>query len=126
MAEPKKHECPNCERLERRVAELEARLTLLASELAKTQSELAKARKNSATSSKPPSSDIVKPPNKQPKPKRGKRKRGAQPGHPRHQRTPFSEEQLDQAWEYRLDNCPCCHGGLKDLDQPPKRLQQVD
>jgi transposase len=119
MAEPEKHECANCERLDRRVAELEARLTLLAS-------ELAKARKNSGTSSKPPSSDIVKPPNKQPKPKRGKRKRGAQPGHPRHQRTPFSEEQLDQAWEYRLDNCPCCHGGLKDLDQPPKRLQQVD
>lgn len=126
MAEPETHECPNCERLSRRVADLEARLTVIANELAKTQAELAKARKNSATSSKPPSSDIVKPPQKQPKGKRGKRKRGAQPGHPRHQRTPFSEEQLDQAWEYRLDNCPCCHGDLKDLDQPPKRLQQVD
>ena len=119
MAEPEKHECPNCERLSRRIAELEARLTLL-------ESELAKAKKNSTTSSKPPSSDIVKPPIKQPKPKGGKRKRGAQPGHPRHERPPFSEEQLDQAWEYRLGNCPCCHGGLKDLDQPPKRLQQVD
>jgi len=126
MADSAKNLCPNCERLERRVAELEARLSLLASDLAKTQSELAKARKNSATSSKPPSSDIVKPPKKQAKGKRGKRKRGGQPGHPRHQRTPFAEEQLDQAWEYRLDNCPCCHGQLQDVDHPPKRLQQVD
>lgn len=103
----------------RRLAEVEARL-------AQVESELAKARKNSATSSKPPSSDIVKPPKKQPNTRRGKRKRGAQPGHPRHERTPFSEEELDQAWEYRLDNCPCCHGALKDIDRPPKRLQQVD
>lgn len=126
MADPEKNPCPNCERLEGRIAELEARLSLLASELAKTQSELAKARKNSATSSKPPSSDIVKPPKKQAEAKRGKRKRGGQPGHPRHQRTAFTEEQLDQAWEYRLDDCPCCHGKLQDLHRPPKRLQQVD
>ena len=65
MAEPeKKHECPNCERLERRATELEARVADL-------EGKLAKAQKNSATSSKPPSSDIVKPP-----PKRGNGKRG--------------------------------------------------
>lgn len=119
MAEPEKHECANCERLDRRTKELEARV-------AELENTLAKAQKNSATSSKPPSSDIVKPANKQPKGKRGKRKQGGQPGHPRHERPPFSEEEIDQAWEYRLDNCPCCRGGLKDLDKPPKRLQQVD
>lgn len=119
MAEPDNHECPNCKRLERRVAELEARLVQL-------ENELAKARKTSATSSKPPSSDIVRPPHKVGKGKRGKRKRGAQPGHPRHERTPFAEEELDNAWEYRLDNCPCCHGELKDLQTPPKHLQQVE
>jgi len=55
MAEPeKKHECPNCERLERRATELEARVADL-------EGKLAKAQKNSATWSKPPSSDIVKP-----------------------------------------------------------------
>jgi transposase len=119
MVKPNKHECPHCEWLQRRVIELEARLANL-------EAELAKAKKNSATSSKPPSSDIVKPPNKQPKGKRGKRKRGAQPGHPRHERTPFSESELNDAWEYRLDDCPCCHSGLKDLNKPPKRLQQIE
>jgi transposase len=119
MAEPERQGCPNCERLSRRVAELEARLAVL-------ESELAKARKNSTTSSKPPSSDIVKPPQKRGKGKRGKRKRGAQPGHPRHDRTPFSEDELDNTWEYRLPECPCCRGKLKDLAQPPKCLQQID
>jgi len=119
MANPEKHGCPNCERLDRRTRELEARVADL-------EIKLAKAQKNSATSSKPPSSDIVKPPKKQHKGKRGKRKRGAQPGHERHQRTPFSEGELDHAWEYRLDDCPCCHGRLKDLDKPPKSLQQVE
>ncbi len=119
MAEPKKHDCQNCERLERRATELEARV-------AELEGKLAKAQKNSATSSKPPSSDIVKPPPKRAKGKHGKRKRGGQPGHPRHERPPFSENELDDAWEYRLDNCPCCHGGLKDLNKPPKRLQQIE
>jgi len=120
MAEPEKDECPNCKRLSARIAELEARL-------AELESALAKALKNSATSSKPPSSDIVKPTaRKGAKGKRGKRKPGGQPGHPRHERPPFADDELDEAWEYRLDHCPCCHGGLKDLDQPPRRLQQVE
>lgn len=120
MAEPEKnHECANCERLDRRTKELESRVADL-------ESKLAKAQKNSATSSKPPSSDIVKPEKKRSKTRRGKRKRGGQPGHPRHQRPPFAEEELNDSWEYRLDDCPCCHGRLKDLDKPPKRLQQVE
>lgn len=90
----------------RRAAELEARV-------AELESKLAKAQKNSSTSSKPPSSDIVKPPPKRAKRKRGKRKRGGQPGHPRHERAPFPEEALDDAWEYRLDECPSCHGALR-------------
>ena len=48
MDAPAAKPCQNCIALELRVAALEA--------------ELAKARKNSANSSKPPSSDIVKPP----------------------------------------------------------------
>lgn len=119
MAEPENYNCPDCERRERRTKELEERVAQL-------EADLAKAQKNSATSSKPPSSDIVKPPKKQPKTKRGKRKRGGQPGHPRHQRSPFAEHELDDAWEYRLDDCPCCHGRLKDLDRPPKKLQQIE
>ena len=55
---------------------------------------LAKAGKNSSTSSKPPSSDIVKPP--KPKLKKGKkRKIGGQPGHERHVRKRFDPEDID-------------------------------
>ena len=51
--------------------------------IAALEAELAKAKKNSSNSSKPPSSDLVKPP----KPRREdgqKRQRGGQPGHEQH------------------------------------------
>ncbi len=47
---------------EGRIAALERDLVATTAELVATQRELAQARKNSATSSKPPSSDLVKPP----------------------------------------------------------------
>jgi len=105
--------CPRCAELEARVAALEA--------------ELAKAKKHSGNSSKPPSGDIVKPPKKKNKPGRPKkRKQGGQPGHQRHVRTPFSEDELDHHWVWRYDECPCCGGGLRDAKQPPRTLQQVE
>ena len=61
--------CTNAEliaiilRLEERVAGLEKRN-------AELEAEIAKLRKNSSTSSKPPSSDIVKPPKAKPEGKR--------------------------------------------------------
>lgn len=123
MAEPAGKGCPRCEVLSRELAAARARE-------AELEAELAKARKNSGNSSKPPSSDIVKPPKPRAKGKhkgkRGKRKRGAQPGHPRHERTPFAANEIDCIWEYRLDCCPCCGGAMKDLAIPPKRLQQVE
>ena len=90
-------ECPNCKRLAARVAELEARIGLL--------------EKNSSNSHKPPSSDIVKP--KRPKAAKGKRRIGAQPGHPKHQREPFGPEELDATCQYTLQQCPDCGGRLK-------------
>jgi transposase len=80
---------------------LKARLAELETENAQLRAEVARLKKNSSTSSKPPSSDIVKPP--KPKPpvgKRRKRKRGGQAGHPRHERKPFPPEQVDRAWVY--------------------------
>src|SRR5271168_5258432 len=74
--------CPNCGRLEARLAALEATV-------ARLQEQLAVARKNSATSSKPPSSDIVKPPKPPPPDVEAQRKIGGQPGHPKHERDPF-------------------------------------
>jgi transposase len=52
--------------------------------------KIASLQKNSSNSSKPPSSDITKPP-KIKKGKGKKNKRGGQPSHPKHERAPFSE-----------------------------------
>jgi rubredoxin len=112
MDVPSDKSCPNCSALEARVAALEA--------------ELAKARKNSANSSKPPSSDIVKPPRPGGASRR-KRKRGGQPGHPRHERPPFTPEQIDERIDYTLTICPDCGGRTKPLlNVAPRIVQQVE
>ena len=59
------------------------------------EAELAEAKKNSSNSSKPPSSDLVKPP-KPPRPDGRKRQRGGQPGHEQHLREEFPPEAIDQ------------------------------
>ena len=119
--------CPTCQRLKARIAELEA--------------ALARARKDSTTSSKPPSSDIVKPPgdagqspaggpcgeSRRGGKRRKKRRIGGQPGHPRHVRPAFPPEQIDKTRDYRLDECPDCGGALvDDPDSAPRVVQQVE
>jgi transposase len=108
------------------IARLEKQVETLTKRVAELETELAKARKNSSTSSKPPSSDIVKPP-KAPEPK-GKKKRtaGGQPGHPKHERPLFSPEEVDNTHEYILDACPDCGGVLDDADNAPRVIQQVE
>jgi transposase len=108
--------CPSCETQRQEIAELRARLADL-------EAKLAKAQKNSGNSSKPPSSDIVKPP--RPKPTR-KRKSGGQPGHPRHQRPPFEADQVDDCIEYTWPHCPDCGGPVEASDEPPRIVQQVE
>lgn len=94
---------------------LDARLRTLEGRLAK----------NSSNSSKPPSSDITKPKGK--KRKKGKGKIGAQPGHPKHERPPFPEEDIDQFHDYRLDACPeCAYPDVAFVDQPPRIIQQME
>ena len=92
--------------------------------IAKLEAEVARLRKNSNTSSKPPSSDIVKPPRATPKAggRKGKRRRGGQPGHPRHTRPPFPPEQVDRAWIYEWEMVPA---GWKPL-QRFRVVQQVE
>ena len=104
--------CPHCARMQARIAELEA--------------QLAAARKHSGNSSKPPSSDIVKPSKNEPKPPGKKRRRGGQPGHPQHERPFFPDEQIDQSHDHTLDQCPDCGGALEDADTAPRVLQQVE
>jgi transposase len=113
MAEPEtRTRCPECTRLRARIAELEA--------------QLAAARKHSGNSSKPPSSDIVKPPKGGPAEPGRKRRRGGQLGHPRHERPAFPSEQIDQTHDYTLDSCPDCGGALKDAEVAPRVLQHVE
>lgn len=107
------------------LCELSAKVTSL-------EHELAKRSKDSSTSSKPPSSDIVKPARRQPNDdpdRKGakKRKIGGQPGHPKHQRAPFSEEHINDFWDYHLHACPGCGDHhLVPLHQPPKVTQQIE
>jgi transposase len=103
--------CPACERLKARVAELEA--------------QLAAARKHSGNSSKPPSSDIVKPPKGMAE-GAGERKIGGQPGHPRHDRPAFAPDLIDASHDSTLDPFPDCGGKLKDAALAPKVIQQVE
>jgi transposase len=118
MTQPADKPCPNCEVLQRRVDVLEQRLAAL-------EAELAKANKNSANSSKPPSSDLVKPP-RPAVANGGKRKRGAQPGHPRHERTPFASDEIDHTFDYCLAHCPDCGGKLRPPKVEPRVVQQVE
>lgn len=112
--------CEGCIQLAAEVAELKTQLAAI-------QDQLAKAKKNSATSSKPPSSDITNPPPKRGKPGRPKkRKRGGQPGHKRHERQSFLDEQVDFILEHRYQNCPCCGGSLKDTAADPKKHQTFE
>ncbi len=81
--------------------------------------------KNSSNSSKPPSSDLTKPKGK--KRGKGKRKIGAQPGHPKHERPPFLEGEIDRFHDYRLDACPeCNHPDVAFVDLPPRVIQQME
>ena len=106
-------------RLEARNAELEKRIGEL-------ETELAKARKNSSTSSKPPSSDIVKPPKPRPPGSQGQRKIGGQSGHARHERPPFPPESVSETRVYTLEACPNCGGRLRSTSKPLRVIQQVE
>ena len=106
------------------ILRMQVELGELKEENARLKSELARRRKNSSTSSKPPSSDIVKP--KKTKGKKGKRKIGGQPGHPRHERKAFTQDEIDEVWEYRLPACPDCRGALEDADVEARIVQQVE
>ena len=123
-AKKKQSRCENCKRLEKRLANLESKLS-------KVMDELARAKKNSSNSSKPPSGDIVNLASKGSTAKSRqdattKRKRGGQPGHPRHQRPAFPPDAIDNTWIYYYTGCPCCGGKLIDAEIPDKVLQQVE
>jgi transposase len=112
-------ECPRC-------GELEAELSAAQAENALLREQLAKSKKNSSTSSKPPSSDIVKPKPTVDEADGSKRKIGGQPGHPKHEREPFSPEQITKSVQHELAACPDCGGHLRPNANIKRVVQQMD
>ena len=78
------------------------------------EEKIARLGKNSNNSSKPPSSDIVKP-LKVVRRRGKKRKRGGQHGHRKFLRQPFEHEQIDKVVEYEFKDEDA--EGLKPLDE---------
>ncbi|MBI4707708.1 MAG: IS66 family transposase [Candidatus Omnitrophica bacterium] len=109
------------------IAELQTSNAKLQKHIVELETELAKLRKNSSTSSKPPSSDIVKPPKTYPESNPEKKcKQGAQLGHPKHDRLAFAPEDIDETHEYTLDTCPDCGSFLCSANKAPRVIQQVE
>jgi transposase len=113
---------------EARVAKLEVELAQMRAELAETRKDLAEARKelaekkNPRNSSLPPSSEHphAKPvPEKKP----SGRKRGGQPGHPRHERTLLPTEQCQAVVKLKPEACRRCGSKLTGSDETPLRHQ---
>src|SRR6266849_1163203 len=136
MSKQARKPCPQCQQLRRQLEALTAQIKSLRSELLRLQEKLAAAQKDSSTSSKPPSSDIVKPPLATSAEGGQPRKIGGHPGHPKHEREPFPPEQVTHFEEHLLDACPCCGGRLRrngpfvrvvqqmDIERPPLTVEQ--
>lgn len=90
--------------------------------IAKLEEQVAVLSKNSSNSSKPPSSDIVKPPRVK---STGCSKPGGQKGHPGFWRRVFKAEQIDEIKEYRLSECPDCHASLGPEHETKPWIQPV-
>jgi transposase len=123
-------ECPNCakllhrlEVLERRLAQTMGKLRDAEARIAKLQEQLAGAEKDSSNSSKPPSSDITKPP---PKPSLRKRRLGGQKGHAPQQRPRFEPGDIDFLQRHAHESCPQCGGPVEQLQTPAHVVQQVE
>jgi len=101
--------------------EMEAKFEKRIQEL---ETEVATLKKNSSTSSKPPSSDIVKPESEQ-RTKKGTRKRGGQKGRKGSNRLPFSADEIDEVSIENIESCPDCGGNLESSEDIKPIIQQV-
>src|SRR5438093_13722072 len=93
------------ERLELKYLHLLAKLTKAEKRIRELQEALAGREKDSTNSSKPPSSDIVKPVKK---PTSVPRRRGAPVGHAPQQRPPFQADEIDVVQPHAYESCPQC------------------
>jgi transposase len=100
----------------------ERRITALEAEVAELKERV---NQNSQNSARPPSTD---PPTVKRKPPRAPsgRQRGAQPGHPAHQRILVPVEQVQQVIERKPTQCRRCGGSLAGSDPDPLRHQVIE
>jgi len=109
----------------RALVDQSATVETLRQQVVELKRQVAVLSKNSTNSGKRPSSDDLT----KPRPRRrgkSKRKLGAQPGHPPHERTPFAPDEIDAFHDYHLDHCPDCGDPLAPANWAPKILQQVE
>lgn len=97
------------------IAQQREQIQALLQRIKELEEEIARLKKDSGNSSKPPSSDIVKPKKTVRKVSRKKRKRGGQFGHRKFERQPFPPEEIDQVIEYELRDKDIAE--LEPLDQ---------
>lgn len=134
MGRKSRTSCADCQRLRAQLAAQQGQINALQTtvdqlqqQVAHLQEQLAHAGKDSSTSSKPPSSDLVKPPKPAPPDGQAQRARGGQPGHPRHQR-PLAPPDLlrGDPHTHTPEICPHCGQGLQVADRPPRVVQQIE
>jgi transposase len=115
-----KEQAETIEKQAETIKKLEARIIEL-------ENGMAHLKKDSSNSSKPSSSDIVKPKTVAQKKSNGKKmKIGGQPHHNKHERVPFSAEQVDEIIEITLSECPECGGPLESENKATKITQQIE
>lgn len=102
------------EKLTKQVALLLERIRQLEQENTMLKERIAQLERNSSNSSKPPSSDIVKPLKILRQPSK-KHNRGGQYGHTKFSRQPFEPHEVDEVIEYELKDKDAV--GLKPLDE---------
>jgi transposase len=110
-------------RQQARLAELEQTVARLTAKVEELTAQVARLSKNSSNSSKPPSSDITKPP--RPPGHAGHGRIGGPPGHPRHQRPRFDAHQIDRICLHELPPSEVRRRKLRPLEGWPV-LQQVE
>ena len=108
----------------RQTPESQLIIRALMAKIAELESRLNKTPQNSSL---PPSSqhphDRPKNKPKRKKSEKGKRKRGGQPGHPKHERSLIPTEQCDEVVPLKPSNCRRCGEELAGEDKHPLRHQ---
>ena len=103
----------------------EVRLNHQEKHIAKLEERISYLEKNSGNSSKPPSSDIVKPPSEQRQ--KGKRHAGGQSRHKGNYRLPYLPEEVDRVVEPELLHCPVCSGAvILSSENAARIIQQAE